>query len=56
MIYNLLVWKWIDQKSAIKWMYLLCFTFADTALLLCAAELTKNGLTKWELLHQQKCS
>ena len=34
---NLLVWKWIDETFDIKWMYLLCFTFADTAFLLCGA-------------------
>ncbi len=35
MYINLLVWKWIDKKIYIKWMYLLCFTFVDTAVLLC---------------------
>ncbi len=28
--YILLVWKWIDEKFDIKWMYLLCFIFVDT--------------------------
>ncbi len=28
--YNLLVWKWIDKKFDITWMYL-CFIFVDTA-------------------------
>ena len=32
--YNLLVWKWIDEKFDIKWMYLLCFIFVDSAFLL----------------------
>ena len=36
--YNLFVWKWIDEKFDIKWMYLLCFIFVDTAFLLCGAE------------------
>ena len=35
--YNLLVWKWIDKKSDIKWMYLLCFIFVDTTFLLFGA-------------------
>ncbi len=35
--YNLLVWKWIDEKFDIQWMYLLCFIFVDTAFLLCMA-------------------
>ncbi len=36
--YNLLVWKWIDKKFDIKWMYLLCFKLEDTAFLLSGAE------------------
>ncbi len=40
--YNLLVWKWIDEKFDIKWMYLLCFIFVDTAFLLCGAEILKT--------------
>ncbi len=35
--YNLLVWKWINNKFDMKWMYLLCFIFVDTAFLLCGA-------------------
>ena len=37
-----LTWEWIDQKLDVKWKYLLSFTFAHTAFLLCRAEL-------WEL-------
>ncbi len=37
--YNILLWKWIDEKFEIKWMYLLCFMFVDTAFLLCEAVL-----------------
>ena len=37
-MYNLLVWKWIDEKFDIKWMYLLCFIFVDTAFLLCGTD------------------
>ncbi len=40
--YNLLVWNWIDDKFDIKWMYLLCFIFVDTALLLCGADLSRG--------------
>ncbi len=29
--YNLWIWKWIDKKFDITWMYLLCFIFVDTA-------------------------
>ena len=32
-------WKWIDEKFDIKWIYLLCFIFVDTAFLLCGAEI-----------------
>ena len=39
-----LVWKWIGEKFDIKWMYLLCFIFVDTAFLLCGAELQIHGL------------
>ncbi len=35
--YNFLVWKWIDKKFDIKWMYLLCFLFVDIGFLLCGA-------------------
>ncbi len=38
-----LVWKWIEEKFDIKWMYLLCFIFVDTAFLLCGAELINGG-------------
>ena len=38
--YNLLVWKWIDEKFDNKWMYLLCLIFVDIAfLLMCMADL-----------------
>ena len=36
---KLLVWKLIDEKFDINWMYLLCFIFVDTAFLLCRAAL-----------------
>ncbi len=42
---NLLVWKWIDQKFDIKWMYLLCFIFVDTAFLLCGADISQISYT-----------
>ena len=29
--YNLLAWKWINQKFDVQWKYLLCFIFAHTA-------------------------
>ncbi len=32
-VFNCLVWKQIEKKFDIKWMYLLCFTFVDTAFL-----------------------
>ena len=37
--YNLLVWKWFDDKIDIKWIYLLYFIIVDTAFLLCVADL-----------------
>ena len=37
--YNLLVWKWIDEKFDIRQMYLLCFILVDTAFLLCGADI-----------------
>ena len=39
MYIQLLAWKWIDEKFDIKWMYLLCFIFVDTAFLLCGADI-----------------
>ncbi len=42
--YNLLVWKWIDEKFDIKWMYLLCFVFVDTPFLLCRADILGNAV------------
>ena len=32
--------EWIDEIFDIKWMYLLCFIFVDTAFLLCGAAIT----------------
>ena len=40
-LFGMIVWKWIGNTFDIKWMYLLCFIFVDTALLLCRAELWK---------------
>ncbi len=34
-----MVWKWIEEKFDIQWMYLLCFIFVDTAFFLCGADL-----------------
>ncbi len=36
--YNVLVWKWTDEKFDFKWKYLLCFIFVDTACLLRRAD------------------
>ena len=36
--YNFLAWKWFEEKVDIKWMYLLCFKFVDTAFLLCVGQ------------------
>ncbi len=30
--------EWIDEKFNIKWMYLPCFNFVDTAFLLCGVD------------------
>ena len=49
--YNLLVWTWIDKKFNIKWMYLPCFIFVDTAFLLCEAELYCLTTTKGPKWH-----
>ena len=52
-MYNLLVWKWIDKKFEMKWMYLLCFQFVDTAFLLCGAELFWNQEDLKALIYVQ---
>ncbi len=35
--------NWIDEKFDIKWKYLLCFIFVDTAFLLCRADIPKQS-------------
>ena len=49
--YNPLVWKWIDEKFDIKWMYLLCFIFVDTAFLLCGADMDIPNLINKVMRH-----
>ncbi len=44
--YNHFVWKWIDEKFDIKWMYLLCFIFVDTAFLLRVADVSQHDFNE----------
>ena len=51
--YNILIWKWIDKKLDIKWLFLLCFKFVDTACLFCEADLSTD---LYEDVGQDHCS
>ncbi len=57
--YKLLVWKWIDEKFDIKWVYLLYFIFVDTAFLLCmvvvilVSSLYNNNIPLYGALQKQ---
>ncbi len=43
-MYDLLAWKWIDEKFDVLWKYLLCFIVVHTAFLLCGADMVQSKI------------